>query len=383
MDDNTLPPPEYDAQADCPAIQKFGCILGSGDWDRPYKWLIEGLIPDNTVGFIGGPAASGKTFAAIEIMGAVISGRPAFGQFEVKRSGIVIYCAVEGRQGLAHRFEAYRQSRGIDEDQWLRLVQTEVMFRFVDTHSQEFINYIREIEDVLAGKVVLVIFDTLRTFGGIGDENGSTDAQNAINWMRHVAHKADCSTFAIHHSGKNADNPIRPGDDFNRVLRGSSDFGSSAECVIGVAMAESVDGEVMPWLWAAKLKDVKPSAAIPTPIVSFSLAIKDHNPLDMGVIACDIDFDIELAERVAKRKPGQPGKAADDARAIAEYVRSGTAPATRSDMRNFLHRKLREDGVENESTRNGRVRKALELLERDPGKFRVRWTDDDEQLFGL
>jgi RecA-family ATPase len=96
--------------------EKFGYGTGSTDWEKPYEWAIENLIPAKAVGMLGGPSASGKTFLAIELAGAIVTGNPAFGTFEVKKPGGVLYVAVEGRQGLAHRFEAYRRARNIPEE---------------------------------------------------------------------------------------------------------------------------------------------------------------------------------------------------------------------------------------------------------------------------
>ena len=380
-----MPGIERDNQAAFASFSRFGFIQGSGEWNHPYKWLVENLIPDKSIGFIGGAAASGKTFAAIDIMASAITGQAVLGRHSVKRCGVVIYCAVEGRQGIAHRFEAYRQSRNIDSDLWnSRLVQTDRLFRFTGTAAPDFIRYVRDIEKKLNDKVVLVVFDTFRTFSGMNDENGSGDAQEAINWMRQVAHKSDCSVMAIHHSGKNTGDPTRPGDDFNKVLRGSSDFGSSAEFVIGVAQAECSDGEARPWIWPAKLKDVKREPPRPAPIESYLLEIDgESEPLQVGVIASNIDCNIELAERVANPQPGRPGKAQDDATIIAEYVRRGTAPATLTDVRNHLKHELKAAGIDKPNTIKTRTQKAIAELRNDPWRYQIEWLKDGNQLQGV
>ena len=368
-----MPGIERDNQAAFASFSRFGFIQGSGEWNHPYKWLVENLIPDKSIGFIGGAAASGKTFAAIDIMASAITGQSVLGRHSVKRCGVVIYCAVEGRQGIAHRFEAYRQSRNIDSDLWnSRLVQTDQLFRFTGTAAPDFIRYVHDIEKKLNDKVVLVVFDTFRTFSGMNDENGSGDAQEAINWMRQVAHKSDCSVMAIHHSGKNTGDPTRPGDDFNKVLRGSSDFGSSAEFVIGVAQAECSDGEVRPWIWPAKLKDVKREPPRPAPIESFLLEIDgESEPLQVGVIASNIDCNIELAERVANPQPGRPSKVQSDAQQLANYAASGTAPAERSDMKAFMQKMCADEGITNLETVRGRFRRAMDELEKRPAQYGI------------
>ena len=329
-----MPGIERDNQAAFASFSRFGFIQGSGEWNHPYKWLVENLIPDKSIGFIGGAAASGKTFAAIDIMASAITGQAVLGHHSVKRCGVVIYCAVEGRQGIAHRFEAYRQSRNIDSDLWnSRLVQTDQLFRFTGTAAPDFIRYVRDIEKKINDKVVLVVFDTFRTFSGMNDENGSGDAQEAINWMRQVAHKSDCSVMAIHHSGKNTGDPTRPGDDFNKVLRGSSDFGSSAEFVIGVAQAECSDGEARPWIWPAKLKDVKREPPRPAPIESFLLKIDgESEPLPVGVIASNIDCNIELAERVANPQPGRPNNGKKEAHEMSIHILKSQKPIEHSEL---------------------------------------------------
>lgn len=283
--------------------EKYGLVIGSGNWDKEYEWLIDGWIPFNSIGFLGGPSASGKSFLVIEILGAIAFGRKAFGYLQVPKSkqGAVLYCAVEGLQGVAHRFEAWRVSRQIQEDVWnKKMFQFHKPFSFATVTPMQFVKNITTIEKVTGEKIRMIVVDTFINYAGISSENSSTEVQNAIQWMREVSLLGELSIMAIHHTGKSE---TAVGCDFNTLLRGSSDFGASAEFVLGVAQAKNEESkESMPFVWSAKLKDAEKQSPISAKIETFNLTLSNGNTQKIGVISQCQNIVISLPK--AKSKSG-------------------------------------------------------------------------------
>lgn len=268
-------------------FSKFGLVRGSGDWDKPYQWLVNGLIPNRSIGLLSGPSTGGKTFTTIDLLGSVAFGTKFLNTLEVpfENTGAVLYCSVEGETGINHRFEAWRQTRGIEKQEWdKKIIRFNKPFSFKNVNSHYFCDVLKALESVHGEKIKLVVFDTFITYGGVPNENSSSDIQIAMSWMREVSANADVSVMGIHHTGKGE---VEIGCDFNYLLRGSSDLGASAEFVIGVVKSNtSSNYEVtVSGVWPSKLKDKKTSEPIAASIESYDLALSCGDIEKVGVIS--------------------------------------------------------------------------------------------------
>jgi hypothetical protein len=86
----------------------------------PMRWKVKGLLPAEGTAAIYGPAGSGKSFLALDLAGAIGSGREWFGR-RVTRSPVVYVC-LEGEGGLRNRVAAYRTAHGGDALDGVRFV---------------------------------------------------------------------------------------------------------------------------------------------------------------------------------------------------------------------------------------------------------------------
>lgn len=80
---------------------------------RPY--LVSKLLPETGVGLISGQWGTFKTFAAIDLAAAVITGTP-FAGFEVARQGAVLFVAMEGEGEVDPRMRAALSHRGYTKE---------------------------------------------------------------------------------------------------------------------------------------------------------------------------------------------------------------------------------------------------------------------------
>lgn len=77
--------------------------------------LVEGLIAENAGGWIAGEPKTSKTWIACELIIAVTTGRPAFGQFPCHRPGPVFYAGEEGnRARFQDRLAGLCRGYGVD-----------------------------------------------------------------------------------------------------------------------------------------------------------------------------------------------------------------------------------------------------------------------------
>ena len=58
------------------------------------KWIIEGLIPHNSVCVMGGKRSSFKTWVALNLAMSIVAGKKFLDVFETKQSNIVLYFAL-------------------------------------------------------------------------------------------------------------------------------------------------------------------------------------------------------------------------------------------------------------------------------------------------
>lgn len=97
---------------------KFGALRwkdmvpGSGP---QFEWLVEDMIPEGGVAMIAGMSQSGKTFAALDLAGAVSRGVSWFGK-TVAHGGVVYFAAEDPTGVRSLRVPAYRQANDLSID---------------------------------------------------------------------------------------------------------------------------------------------------------------------------------------------------------------------------------------------------------------------------
>src|SRR5262249_43936632 len=84
---------------------------GDVDAQQIRKWSVAGLLPETGVALISGQWGTYKTFVAIDLAAAVMTGSE-FIQFPVSRRGGVLFFACEGQSEVAIRLTAAFGARG-------------------------------------------------------------------------------------------------------------------------------------------------------------------------------------------------------------------------------------------------------------------------------
>jgi len=176
--------------------------------DEPIKWLIQDVIPDQSLVALFGPPASFKSFHAMSIAECIASGRPWMGK-EINGSGPVLYIAGEGYGGIGARIAAIKQHHKTPDSAQLYVVRSMINLR---SSAEDFTNLILAIDELvqlIGVQLRMIVIDTLaRSFGG-GNENNSDDMGVYIQSLGKIQNRYKCSLMLLHHAGKDTSKGLR------------------------------------------------------------------------------------------------------------------------------------------------------------------------------
>ena len=164
-------------------------------------WLVKGMLLDGGLTFIYGPSASGKTFFALSLAGAVSTGSPWQGR-KVKQ-GKVLYICAEGTKGFQDRILAYHlHVKELSNDTFHVL---EACPKF---NSPEDTEAVRAMIADSGITYRLIVVDTLSQVSAGSDENSVKDMGEVMaNIM--ALKSPDTSVLVIAHTGKSATTEVR------------------------------------------------------------------------------------------------------------------------------------------------------------------------------
>lgn len=206
--------------------------------DQPAPaWRVLRIIPARGLVVIWGASGSGKTFAALDIAGAIVRGLPWAGRRA--RRGVVAYVAAEGQ--LRDRLDAYLRhgDLSLDDLGGLRILDSAINLLDPSGDVHALIDALREVADE-SGGVAVVIVDTLNRSMPGGDENSSEDMGNLIAAAKLIERELGCAVVFVHHSGK----------DETKGSRGHSSLKAATDAEISVKR----DGDVRT-ITAEKVRD--------------------------------------------------------------------------------------------------------------------------------
>jgi len=185
---------------------------------RNIKWLVKGLVPDDSMGMIFGASGTFKSFIALDMAMHIATG--ADWANKRTKTGPVYYVAAEGGAGIAKRIQAWHEIHGLAEP----IDNITICTRPVLLSDENEIKLLRNDIEAMSEKPRLVVIDTLaQTF--TGDENSSSDIGDYIRLINsEIRAPFGCSVIIIHHTGHAASE--RP--------RGSSAITANLDFILGV-----------------------------------------------------------------------------------------------------------------------------------------------------
>lgn len=184
-------------------------------------WIVDKLIPDESISIISAPPAQHKTWLAFDIAIQVTLGKPLFGQFETKQTKVLI---VDEESGLGRIRERLRKL-GAPEAAPIA-VSSYKNFQIAEASADSLVAYCKD------HAVGLVVFDSLTRIHN-GDENLAKDMSAVMGNLKRLAQKG-IAVLLIHHDRK----PGQFAKGGANEMRGSGDI--LAACDVQISLKRKV-----------------------------------------------------------------------------------------------------------------------------------------------
>ncbi len=203
-------------------------------------YLVDKLLPKTGVVLISGQWGCYKSFIALDLAAAVITGTP-FAGFETKRQGAVLLIALEAEGEISIRARAAFMHHGYLQ-KTAPFAWIDVCPRLLDQNAGEtLVAMVRQAADIITKDsslpLALVIIDTAGKAAGYlksGDENDAVIGRQIVAALAFASRQTEALFVGIEHFGKDAETGTR----------GTSAKESDCDAVLALLGEKSVSGEV-------------------------------------------------------------------------------------------------------------------------------------------
>jgi hypothetical protein len=182
-------------------------------------WVVEGMIPEDGLGFVYGPPGHGKSFVCLDLALSVAYAKLTWwDEKPIKRPGLVIYIAREGQAGLKSRIEAWQRHHGAEgDDAPFALIRSAINFMDQEDIGR-LVRTVAYAAKELGAEPSLVFVDTVSRVLPGADENGQKEMTLFVAACDAVRDAFKATVVGVHHAGKSGD--MRG----STVLKGAGDF---------------------------------------------------------------------------------------------------------------------------------------------------------------
>lgn len=307
---------------------------------EPAPWLVDGLLPAAGLGYLIGRDGTGKTFAALDLALASLTGQPFHGR-ETSADGGVLFVAAEGAASFPARIAAWEthHRRALTSGERRALtIRTAAVNLFAD--GPDVAELIARCE---AEAPSLVVFDTLRRCAGAADQNSAADMGVVTDVLERVKRASGGVVLVIAHTGK--------GDD---DARGSSSIEDDADFVLHLKAKERTAR-----LEVTKQKDGETGAVLalhPTRVAG-SLVLADQPDPVMAVSWSSSDPRVRVTAALRELAPMGP---ATQSQVIAQAEGLAQSAASRALGELIEARQVRRIGTPGRGARYELATEALD-----------------------
>jgi hypothetical protein len=194
------------------------------------NYLVKGLLPSGGMVVVWGPPKSGKSFWIMDVALSVATGREYRGR--KTQQADVVYIALEGREGIPRRVEAFKQKHGIRQAPFYLMLRP---FDLIKDVGALITSIKAQLGDKRPG---LFIIDTLNR-SLVGSESKDEDMAAYIAAAGKIETEFGCLVIIVHHCGIDATRP-----------RGHTSLTGAVE--VQIAVKKTDDGTVVATVERAK-----------------------------------------------------------------------------------------------------------------------------------
>jgi hypothetical protein len=211
-------------------------------------WMIDGLVNEQSLGFIFGPPGSLKTFLALDIALSTTAKLASWWGRSLNQHGAVIYLCREGVASLKFRIMAWEQHRQAKADNApFYLIRKNLNFM----NPADVAALIATVAEIVGkvGPVRAVFVDTVSRVLPGAKENQQEDMSLFIGACDALQQRFGCVVIGVHHTNKNG------GIRGSTVIPGAGDFlietrrepGSMTGSIVLQKIKDGEDGQEIPF----------------------------------------------------------------------------------------------------------------------------------------
>ena len=183
------------------------------------EFLVSDFLPHG-VTFIGGLPGAGKTWFALSLAKALVTGQPFLGHYAVPAPVPVLYLIPEvGERAFRSRLETIRLTKAGD-----RFLCRTMKDGFHSLNQSELLAAVKALEPV-------VVLDSAIRFSTADDENSATDNRQLSNSIFGLLFAGAKGVLGLHHATKASKNEKL---DLENALRGTGDLGAICDAAWGL-----------------------------------------------------------------------------------------------------------------------------------------------------
>ncbi len=163
-------------------------------------WFAEGAIEGNPLVVLSGPEKKAKSWCAIQLTIACVSGSEWLGRFPMRRCGGVVYLDSEyGEHEFVRRSARICRAEGLEPRPIIQAIRHLHSGGVTLTPDNDLLA--RIISDITESRPALVVLDPFRNHIE-GDENSASDVRNALRCVAMLRDAARCPVMVLHHLNK-------------------------------------------------------------------------------------------------------------------------------------------------------------------------------------
>ncbi len=189
------------------------------------EWVVEQLIPAESMVAISGLPSAYKTWVTLEIALRVAKGEVLFDRFATKQTGVLIVDEETGERWLQQRIQKLQKDYDVPV-----YILSKAGFKLTTDSVEELLALVKQ------HSIGLIIFDSLVRIHTANDENDSVQMSKVASLLQKLTKKGVSVLFTHHNrkpSGSRLSNP-------SQDMRGSSDILASVDCHLGINRKEDV-----------------------------------------------------------------------------------------------------------------------------------------------